>query len=232
MMARIPWRLVAWLVAIIIMVVAVADKARSEQPVDVALLLAVDVSGSVTDDNFKLQRDGIADAIGSPAFGMAITSGAHGQIAVLVMEWGSDAKVVIGWTVLSSRADARALAGAIRGLSRTESGATCMGAMLMKAATELAPWAGAATRRVIDVSGDGADNCNVDMSLARQMVIDDGITINGLPIVTVTEPKIDEWYEAKLIGGPGAFTVIAEGFESFASAMLWKLTIEVAEARP
>lgn len=203
-----------------------------DRPVDVALLLAVDVSGSVSDDNWHLQRDGIADAIGSPEFGHSISSGQIGRIAVLVLQWGSDAKVVIDWRVLTGRADARVLAAEIRELARTESGATCMGNMLVKAAAALAGWSDQATRRVIDVSGDGADNCNIELAPTRAAVLAQGITVNGLPIVTVTEPQIAEYYETKVIGGPGAFTVVAEGFESFARAMRFKLVIETAEARP
>lgn len=220
--------LTATLVAVVLALAFWPSRAHA-QPVDVALLIAMDVSGSVSEDNWKLQRDGVADAIGSPAFGAAITSGQIGRMAIAVMQWGSGAELVVGWTVLDSRAGARAFAAQIRSMARLESGATCMGNALLKAGIELMAWEDQASRRVVDVSGDGADNCSASVSDARAAILTQSITINGLPIVTLTEPHIAEWYETKLIGGPGAFVVIAEGFDSFANAFLRKLITETAE---
>jgi hypothetical protein len=210
---------------------AMATPAMAEdRPVDVALLLAVDVSGSVSEDNWKLQRDGIARAVASEEFARAVRIGAVGRVALAVVQWGSDAKLVIGWRVIENAGQAKEVAGEIRAMARTESGATCMGNMLMKASKELVAWTDNAARRVIDISGDGADNCNLDLNKARTAALEAGLTLNGLPIVTPTEPKIAEYYENKVIGGPGAFAVIADGHESFGEAFLRKLTLEVADA--
>ncbi|HYF55332.1 MAG TPA: DUF1194 domain-containing protein [Salinarimonas sp.] len=219
------------IIAVVVLILVSAFGAKA-QPVDVALLIGLDVSGSVSEENWTLQRDGVADAIGSPAFGAAITSGQIGRMAIAVMQWGSGAQVVVGWTVLDSRAGARAFAARVREMARLESGATCMGNALVKAGIELMAWDDQASRRVIDISGDGADNCSASVSDARAAVLAQNITINGLPIVTPTEPHIAEWYEGKLIGGPGAFVVIAEGFDSFANAFLRKLVWETAEVLP
>jgi len=222
--------LVAWLTALVIIGIALNRPARSE-PVDVALVLAVDVSGSVSDSNWMLQRDGIADAIASPEFGRAIVSGAIGRVAILVMQWGSDAKVTVDWRILKGRRDAVVLATDIRTMPRAESGATCMATALLKSSAALAAFPGDAMRLVIDISGDGTHNCGFDLAEARAAVLAQGITINGLPIVTESEPKIAEYYETKVIGGPGAFLIVAT-LESFAEALRKKLVLEVAEARP
>lgn len=212
-----------------------ARGARADRPpaleVDVALVLAVDVSGSISDNSWRLQRDGIADAIGSPRFAQSVTGGALGRIAIAVMQWGSDARLVLGWRTLMGGGDALALAAEIRGLSRVESGSTCMEKALAAAVVALAPWDALATRRVIDVSGDGHANCNGDVAGARTLALASGLTINGLPIITPTEPLIEDWYRSNVIGGPGAFIVPADGYPAFAEAFLKKLTNEIAEAR-
>jgi hypothetical protein len=206
--------------------------AEERSPVDVALLLAVDVSGSVSEESWRLQRDGIAQAVASDEFARAVRMGSTGRIAIAVVQWGSDAKLAIGWRMIEGPVEAKAVAGEIRTMARTESGATCMGNALMKAVAELASWEDVATRRVVDISGDGADNCNLDLATARAAALEAGLTLNGLPIVTPTEPQIVEWYERKVIGGPGAFVVVADGHARFAEAFLKKLTLEIADARP
>lgn len=202
------------------------------QPVDVALVLGVDVSGSVSTENFNLQRDGVAEAVGSDDFAVAVRSGQIGRIALMVIQWGSEARVAINWRVIETQGQALAFAAEVRAMERTESGATCLSNALIKAGAALMAWEDNASRRVIDVSGDGADNCNIDVADARAAILAQGITINGLPIVTTAEPMIAEWYERKLIGGPGAFLIVAEGFKSFADAIRKKIATEVAEVRP
>jgi hypothetical protein len=227
-MARVPWRLVAWLVAILVVVAAISGRARGEA-VDVALVIALDVSGSVSEDHWQLQRDGVAEAVGSRQFAAAVSAGQIGRVAVAVVQWGSGAAVAIGWRVIQGPGEASVMAGEIRAMARLESGATCMANALVKSGLALMAWEDGATRRVIDLSGDGADNCNIDVSAARAALLAQGITINGLPIVTSTEPKVDDWYERNVIGGPGAFLIVAEGHGSFAEAFLKKLITETAE---
>lgn len=225
--------LAAWLAALAIVVVAAAGRARGEQPVDVALVLAVDISISVSDEEWQLQRDGIADAIGSDVFARAVGAGHHGRIAVALMQWAWHPHTAIGWRIIASPAAARALADEIRAMPRATKGWTCVARMLAGATVLLEPWRNLAARRVIDVSGDGANNCKTeidDVPAARAAALATGLTINGLPIISTEDPKVDEWYEAALIGGPGAFVVVAEGFGAFRDAFLRKLVIEVAEA--
>jgi hypothetical protein len=103
-----------------------------------------------------------------------------------------------------------------------------MGTMLKMITAELKPWDDYATKRIVDVSGDGASNCGVDLPGMRTAALKEGITINGLPIVTAIEPKVADWYADNVIGGPGAFTVVADGNGGFAEAFLRKLTVEIA----
>ena len=199
--------------------------------VDVAIVLAIDVSGSISEENWKFQRDGIAEVIGSPAFAAAITSGQIGRVAIAVMQWGTMPRVALSWRVVQTAAEARDLAGAVAVLRRLESGGTCMGAAIKGATAELGVWEDLAVRRVIDVSGDGASNCGLEVAAPRLVAIELGITINGLPIVTASEPKVDQWYAENVIGGPGHFMVVAEGYRDFAEAFAKKMTTEIA-ARP
>ena len=206
--------------------------AESLPPADVALVFAVDVSGSVTDDSWKLQREGIASAIAGEEFARARRAGATGRIAITILQFGTEARAVIGWRVIESADEARAVASEIRAMARADSGSTCIAKVLAKGVKELARWADHALRRVIDVSGDGAENCRGDVAGARSTALAAGITINGLPIVTRSEPWIASWCERELIGGPNAFMIIADGHQRFAEAFRRKLILEIADAAP
>lgn len=214
--------------ALIGMLLAMSASAGERQPVDVALVLALDVSGSVSEDGWKIQREGIASAVGSDQFAQAVRRGQIGRIAIAVVQWGTAPRMVIGWRVVETSSETQALAREMRTMRRAESGGTCMGTMLKMITAELQAWDDYATRRVVDVSGDGASNCGIDLPAMRAAALKEGITINGLPIVTPVEPKVAEWYANYVIGGPGAFTVIADGNQNFAEAFLRKLTVEIA----
>ena len=141
--------------------------------------------------------------------------------------------------VLAERAERRVektqrreLAAEMRSMRRAEAGGTCLGTALKMITAELMAWEDLATRRIIDVSGDGASNCGPDLAVIRKATLSSGITINGLPIITPVEPKVAEWYEENVIGGPGAFSVVADGHHNFAEAFLRKLTVEVAALVP
>ncbi len=205
-------------------------RATEMKPVDLALVLAADVSGSIADQHWRLQRDGIADAIGSDAFAQSLAAGQIGRVAISFHQWGTTSRVAVGWRVLESAADARAFAEEIRAIPRLEAGGTHMGQAVKAAREALAAWVDHAARRVVDVSGDGASNGGIDLAPERALALAEGITLNGLPIVTETEPKVADWYAENLIGGPGAFLVVAESYAAFAEAFRKKLTIEVAEA--
>lgn len=207
---------------------ATSPSAGERQPVDVALVLALDVSGSISDDAWKVQREGIASAVGSDQFAQAVRRGQIGRVAIAVVQWGTSARMVMGWRVVESSNEVQALARGMRAMQRAESGGTCMGTMLKMVTTELVPWDDYASRRIVDVSGDGASNCGTDLKDMRSAALKEGITINGLPIVTPVEPKVADWYADNVIGGPGAFTVVADGNGGFAEAFLRKLTVEIA----
>ena len=214
---------------------AADDTTHGGQPVDVALVLAVDVSLSVNDERYQLQRDGIAAAFENPDLAKAIASGPHGAVSVSVMEFSDPDRQfpVIEWTRIASAADAQRLAARIRKTRRSSDGLTGIADALL-AAQELfdeSPFA--ASRKVVDVSGDGMNNIGTEMTTARDRLVEAGITINGLPILS-EEPWLETYYTEYVIGGPDAFVITAEGLDSFATAMKRKLVQEllVSEMRP
>jgi Protein of unknown function (DUF1194) len=208
---------------------------QTGQPVDVALVLAVDVSLSVNDQRYQLQREGLAAAFESPDLARAITGGPNGAVSVSVMEFSDPDRQfpVIEWTRIASAADAQHLAARIRKTRRSSDGLTGIADALL-AAQELfdeSPFA--ASRRVVDVSGDGMNNIGTEMTTARDQLVAAGITINGLPILS-EEPWLETYYTEYVIGGPDAFVITAEGLDSFAAAMKRKLVQEllVSERKP
>jgi hypothetical protein len=199
----------------------------------VALVLAVDVSASVSADSYLLQRNGIARAFENRRLVDAI-SGIPGGIEVLVLEWSDPDRieVTVGWQRVAGADDAAALAAAVRAVKRSSNGLTAIGAALLGAAWAFDRMPEPAERRIIDISGDGMANFGVPPMTARDQVVAAGISINGLAILT-EEPWLAGYYRSNVIGGPGAFVTVARDFESFADAMLRKLMQEVAgTARP
>jgi len=201
---------------------------------DVALVLAVDVSGSVSDDRFRLQREGIARALDSDAFAATLASGAHGLVEIAVVEWAEEQAVIVPWTVVRNRQDLAALAHRLRFAprswvhTRTDPSGGIAAAARLFADPPLQP-----ERRVIDVSGDGVQNAGeIPTTEARNAAVAGGVTINGLPITSGDDPHVDEWYRANVVGGPGNFMIVADGFEAFADAFQQKLTTEVAGLAP
>jgi hypothetical protein len=222
-----------WLIGLLVLLVpAAGEAAPADEPVDAALVLAVDVSLSVDAGRYALQRDGTAAAIASPDFAEAVAKGPHGAVAVTVIEFSDpDRQVpVMPWTRIASAADAQAFAAKLRQVHRTSSGLTGIANALLAAEAMLdeAPWP--ATRRVVDVSGDGMSNIGPPLDEVRDRLVADGITINGLPILT-EEPWLETYYTLYLIGGPGAFVIVAQDLDSFADAMRRKLVTEVTVAQ-
>jgi|SRR5271166_6957968 len=210
--------------------VAVMLEAVSAKAAALALVLAVDVSASVTADSYLLQHDGIARAFASRRLAEAI-SGAPGGIEVLVLEWSDPDKIAVSvdWTRVVDAASANSFAAEVRATRRSSAGITAIGPALLAAASAFDRLPEPAGRRVIDISGDGMANFGVPPALAREHILADGITINGLAIVT-EEPWLAEYYRNNVIGGPSAFVVTAQTFDDFAGAMLRKLVQEVADA--
>jgi hypothetical protein len=205
-----------------------AGAARA-QPVDVAIVLAVDSSGSIDSREFTLQREGYARALTDPRVLQAISGGPRGAIAVALFEWSGPAldTLVVPWTRIATAADAEAVAAVLRAAPRSIfGGGTAVGAAIATAAN-LFPGSGfEATRRVIDVSGDGANNRGPAAEPARDLAVAAGITINGLPILGV-EAFVDRYYRESVIGGPDAFLIVAQGYDDFARAVLEKLYREL-----
>ena len=208
--------------------------ARAEPQVDLALALAVDASGSVDRHRFELQKQGYAAAFRNPRVLNAIRSGLNQSIAVTMFQWtGPRLQVhVIPWTLVKDQASANAFADAIEATPRrlfgggtSISGAIDYGRLLL-VQVPFTP-----TRRIIDVSGDGANNSGRPVTSARDDAVRDGIGVNGLPIPWI-EPGLDIYYRDYVIGGPGAFMVPAESYDTFAEAIIKKLITEIAANEP
>jgi hypothetical protein len=209
---------------------ALGRRAAAEPEVDLQLVLAVDASGSVNMYRFDLQKQGYAEAFRSPRVLAAIRSGMAQAIAVTMIQWtGPRLQVlVVPWMVVRDEASAEALAGAIEKSTRQLfGGGTSISGAIDYSRLMLIQSPFTATRRTIDVSGDGANNLGRPAAIARDEAVREGITINGLPILSV-EPDLDRYYFDNVIGGPGAVMVPAENYESFAEAILKKLIIEIA----
>jgi hypothetical protein len=210
-------------------------------PVDVELILAVDVSYSMDLDELAVQREGYAEAIVSKEFLQALKSLPNGKISVTYFEWAasSDQKIIIPWRVIDGPETADAVANEImktpvRRASRTSiSGAINFAMPLF----DENPFKG--LRRVIDISGDGPNNNGSPVTIARDAALEKGITINGLPIM-VKEPSystmdidnLDFYYEDCVIGGPGSFVVSIRDRDQFKQAIRTKLLLEVAGRTP
>jgi hypothetical protein len=204
--------------------------ARAATPVAVQLVLAVDVSGSVSEDRFELQRDGYAAAFRDPAVQAAISSTSTGSIAVAMMQWTGPALHVVAadWTLIDGTAAAERFAAAIERAPRAlfGGGTSISGAIdYAQAMLGRSPYLG--QRRVIDVSGDGANNRGRPVEDARDAAVQAGVVINGLPILTL-EPDLDDYYRQSVIGGPGAFVVAVRSYEEIAAALRGKLITEIA----
>jgi hypothetical protein len=195
-----------------------------------ALVLAVDVSASVTADSYILQHDGIARAFADQRLVEAIAA-APGGIEALVLEWSDPDKiaVTVGWTRIEDAPSAAAFAAAVRASRRSSNGLTAIGAALAAAGVAFERLPDEAARHVVDVSGDGMTNFGPPTAAMRDTLVAAGITINGLAILT-EEPWLEDYYRHNVIGGPDAFVVSARTFADFAEAILHKLVREVASA--
>jgi hypothetical protein len=202
-------------------------------PVDLALVMAVDVSESVDAGEYELQHEGIARAFEDARLVDAVAAGPHHAIEVAVIEWSDRDKqiVTVDWTPVRDAASARAFAAAVRATRRSSNGLTAIGDALLaaKALLDRAPLP--AERRMIDLSGDGMANIGPPVPAVRDGLVAEGIVINGLPILA-SEPWLASYYDTYVIGGNGAFLIEAEDFQSFANAMLNKLLTEVVRRTP
>jgi Protein of unknown function (DUF1194) len=203
--------------------------AQNHPKVDLALVLALDVSGSVDRAEFALQRDGLAIALQHRRVIEAIARGPEGQIAVAVVQWGGldEQSVSVPWTIISDHASAARFAQQlVRAPRRYMDGGTHISG-LIRFATRFAIGAPvSAARRVIDISGDGIDNVQYSTHGARDGATRVGLTINGLAILN-EDAKLDVYYKANVIGGPHAFVMTAQNYQDYAAAILRKLLREI-----
>lgn len=224
-----------WLAVAVAIVLGVPFGASAASDrADVALVLAIDVSGSVDDNRFRLQREGIASALESEEVAAALLNGINHTIEIAVLEWAEEQRVLVPWTVLRGPEDLEALAVRVRNASRswvrtmTDPGGGIAGAEHL---FQEQPLLG--LRQVIDVSGDGRQNAGeMATADARDAAVSLGITVNGLPIASGGEPDIADWYRANVIGGPGAFLVVADSDDAFAAAFRKKLTLDISGLKP
>jgi Ca-activated chloride channel family protein len=195
-----------------------------------ALVMAIDVSGSVTADSYILQRDGIAAAFNEPRLAEAVAA-TDGGIDALVLEWSDPDKIVVtvGWTEILDWRGAARFAAAVHATTRSSRGLTAIGPALATSAAQFDHLPQPAARRVIDISGDGIANLGEPPRLVRDRLVSGGITINGLAISPDAQWLAD-YYRHNVVGGPGAFVVTARDYHGFADAMLQKLAAEVAGA--
>jgi hypothetical protein len=222
---------------------ALAPAARAAEPVDLLLVLASDVSRSVDAGKFQLQREGYAAAISNPRVLDAISSGRHGRIGLLFLEWSGmgNQKVVIDWTLIDGAKAARAFGDQLLESPRSFADRTSISSGIDAAVEQLAKAPFTATRRTIDVSGDGTNNAGRGVDSARDAALALGITINGLVILSErplpwnpehTNPPggLANYYRDNVVGGPGAFVLEAKDFNSFGEAIIKKLIAEIADA--
>lgn len=218
-----------------------ATPARSAEQVDLLLVLAADVSRSVDHLKHRLQREGYAAAISDKRVLDAISSGRHRRIAVCYVEWSgvTAQRLLIDWTVIDGPDAARKFSDSLIELPRSFAERTSISGAIDFAVTlfDQAPFK--AERRTIDISGDGTNNSGRDVAAARDEAVAKGITINGLVILSErplawnpehTNPPggLENYYRQNVIGGPGAFVVVAENFNSFGQAIVKKLVAEIA----
>ena len=199
--------------------------------VDVALILAIDASGSVSDDRFELEKQGFAAAFRNQKVLNAIRAGDHRAIAVLMLQWTGPAQqeVMVPWMYVNDELSAGRVAAAMEASTRRlMGGGTSISGAIDYSVKTLATSPYRATRRVIDVSGDGANNIGRPAEQARDEAVRQGIRINGLPILTV-EPDLDQYYRKNVIGGPGSFAIVAKNYDQYSDAILRKLVTEISQ---
>jgi hypothetical protein len=216
--------------------------ALAAEDVDLELVLATDVSRSIVEEEALLQRQGVAAAFRSTEVVRAIQNGALQRIAVAYIDWSNDGlnRIVVDWQLIRSKADAEAFASALLSSGPTYGNRTSISSALLMGTDMLDtnPYQG--TRRVIDISGDGPNNMGLSLAPVREEVIAKGIVINGLPIIVDNAQfagggyfaEIDKYYAACVIGGRGAFLIVARGFHDFAVAIRHKLVLEISDLVP
>jgi hypothetical protein len=207
------------------------------QEVDVALVLAVDISGSIDYEEAELQRKGIVDAFMSREVIQAIQAGSLGRIGVSVVYFSSRdygvMSVPVNWTIVQDQASATNFVKTLVAARRPSARGTSVSDALELSMRMLETGPYHSVKQVIDVSGDGVNNAGRPVQQVRDEVLAKGITINALPIIDYSTPQdLDKYFEGCVIGGPAAFVIPAKGFADFARAMRRKLVLEISGLTP
>jgi hypothetical protein len=217
----------------------VAEPAAAAEQVDLELVITTDVSYSVDDMEARMQREGAVTAFRSPEVVAAIKAGTLGRIAVAYIDFSNAnaSRVVVDWQVIHDKASAEAFADAIAIARKTDGVQTSIASGIALAARMIEDNDFEGMKKVIDVSGDGPNNEGRRVDHVRDEVLAEGFIINGLPIVTENDkfdvyylPDLDKYYAGCVIGGPGAFYQVANGFADLARALRRKLVLEISDA--
>ena len=236
-------RIARLLPALVAVLVAWIPPARAAEEVDLLLALAVDVSRSIDQPKFQLQRDGYAAAVSNKGVLDAIRSGPRQRIALNFVEWSGFGaqKLLIDWTIIDGPASARRFGDQIVEAPRSFADRTSISGGIEFAAAQIARSPLRAPRQIIDVSGDGTNNAGRDLGAARDETVAKGIIINGLVILSDTQVLfnaehtnppggLEKYYRDNVVGGPGAFVMVAEDFNAFGKAIVKKMIAEIAAA--
>jgi len=216
-----------------------AAPAFSAEPVDIELVLAVDVSLSMSPEELEIQRHGYAAALTHDLVLKAIADGAYGKIAVTYVEWaGSNwQRVIVPWTAIANRADAERVVEQLNAHPPDSARRTSISGALEFGSDLFAESGFQGVKRVIDISGDGPNNQGAPVNMMRDQVVSQGITINGLPLMTrggftgaYDVNDLDRYYSDCVIGGPGAFMIPVNDWTQFPEAIRRKLVLELAGA--
>jgi len=223
--------------------IAATGAAIAAGEVDLLLVIASDASHSIDDAKFKLQRDGYIAAISDFRVIEAIRSGPRKRIAICFVEWSgiTEQNVVVDWTVIDDEKTAMNFVNLLRENPRSFASYTSISGAIDFAMANLARAPFYSERRTIDVSGDGTNNSGRSVVEARDDAVAQGVTINGLVILSeqpmYTDPLhthppggLEMYYRTKVIGGPNAFVMVAENFQAFGQAIVHKLLVEIAES--
>ncbi len=212
--------------------------AQDRREAGLELVLLADASGSIDTEELAFQRQGYALAMTDPQVVAAIESSVYGTIAVTYVEWASNTAVVVDWMIIDGPETAQAFAEALTGPPRQAFGSNAIGGALLDAKRLIEVNDIRAPRAVIDFSGDSIRNfTGPSIASARQEVLAAGITINALPILRPEDGRraganLEQEYASRIIGGPGAFMVTAEGRASFAETVRRKLVLEISGLTP
>lgn len=214
----------------------------SAELVDLELVIATDVSRSVNVEEALLQREGVAQAFRSTELVQAIERGALGKIGVVYVDWSTEynTRVVVDWQSIHDRNSAMRFSDTLMQAPPTWGQRTSISNAIVLATALIESNDLEGTRRVIDISGDGPNNFGRSLAPVREETLAKGIVINGLPIIVAGAeyagrgffPDVDKYYQRCVIGGSGAFLVVAKGFEDFAAAIRRKLVLEIADMVP